>query len=1025
MLNDNTLDILVITSRPLVDDKDEPLRLLDVAHERRRLRDGLKRARVAVQVTFVPEATTNAVGMELGRKHWDVIHFTGHGTDDGRLVLEDGRGGAQLLSKQDTARLFPAEQAPLVLLSACFSETVGSALIAAGVPTVVAIDAQTPIADLAAIRFAEHFYAGLARGSSVALAVADARRAVALDPKVGDAQPPLDDAGRPETKKWSERFTLLGAGDRVLAASTGAYQEEGLPPHFDVPEPKPSFVGRAREIARVVREFEDGNARTVVLRGTGGLGKTELSKAVAQWYGERGRVEAALWASASRDEPEDSRLRDLPSLLRLAGQAWNLPFTEKTPLAEQKESMRGFLAEREASILLLDNWETLVETKTAQGVWDFVRGLPDTVHVLVTSRSALPPSEARNIELDPLADGDAVSLFVNIARGTDYFDLHPGARVTESALIYAICERLSGYPLALEVVGGLTASRPLGDIWDRLQQFPKEVLESVDENTGEPRGVWTSLDLSYDALPDAEKTLFRQMSVFLAPAAFADIAAILTEVPNARPVLDQLVRRSLVRLRDDGYALLPIVRQYAESKLEAAGPNLPELHERAANHYGQVGTQEGTLTASEHRFELATRFQSRDAAEAFRQFFYNTIAFMVTRGYWDVARRKSEQMIAIARALGDKQTEAEAIGELGVRYYQTGDYAEARRLTEQCRTTFEELGDKRGVASTLHNLAAIHQAQGDFVEARRLYGQSLKIKEELGDKSGVASTLHNLAAIHQAQGEYVEARRLYGQSLQIEEELGNKSGVASTLHELGRLSQAQGDFVEAWRLYEQSLKIKEELGDKSGVASTLHNLAAIHQAQGEYVEARRLYEQSRTTFEELGNKSGVASTLHQLAMLHQAQGEYVEARRLYEQCRTTFEELGDKSGVASTLGQLAMLHQAQGEYVEARRLYEQSRTTFEELGDKSRLASTLGQLGQLAGAEGQSKEALRHFLQALGLFEQLGSPYRTLARKEIIGVRDAVGEEQFAAWLKELTPDAEQVRELLAAQATKTTPDAD
>jgi predicted ATPase len=265
------------------------------------------------------------------------------------------------------------------------------------------------------------------------------------------------------------------------------------------------------------------------------VGKTELSKAVAQWYAERGRVDAALWASASPAEPEDSRLRDLPSLLSLAGRAWDLPLTEQTPLAAQKEMVRGFLEQRSASVLLLDNWETLVETKTARDVWEFVRGLPDTVHVLVTSRNALPSTEARNIELDPLADGDAVSLLVNIAGGTGYFERNPSARTVEGALIYAICERLSGYPLALEVVGGLTVSRSLGDIWGDLQQFPKNVLESVDEITGEPRGVWTSLDLSYDALPDAEKTLFRQMSVFLAPAPFADIAAILTEVPNARP----------------------------------------------------------------------------------------------------------------------------------------------------------------------------------------------------------------------------------------------------------------------------------------------------------------------------------------------------------------------------------------------------------------------------------------------------------------------------------------------------------
>ena len=70
---------------------------------------------------------------------------------------------------------------------------------------------------------------------------------------------------------------------------------------------------------------------------------------------------------------------------------------------------------------------------------------------------------------------------------------------------------------------------------------------------------------------------------------------LVNKVKLPRPVLDQLVRRSLVRSRGDGYSLLPIVRHYAESKLDAAGPHLPELHERAVSHYRQAGTIERAL----------------------------------------------------------------------------------------------------------------------------------------------------------------------------------------------------------------------------------------------------------------------------------------------------------------------------------------------------------------------------------------------------------------------------------------------
>src|SRR5205085_1227633 len=287
---------------------------------------------------------------------------------------------------------------------------------------------------------------------------------------------------------------------------------------------------------------------------------------------------------------------------------------------------------------------------------------------LGTSRDVLPARDARNIELETLAPDDAVELFLNVARNAGYFDRNPNLSDEEWAALTSTCERLSGYPLAIEVVAGQTFSRTLGDIWNDLQRVPKDVLQGKDEITGEPRGVWTSLDLSYNVLPADEQTLFRQMSVLLAPASAEDIAAI-TETPNPHPLLDTLVKRSLVRMREGAYSFLPIVRLYAENKLADTDQDPRELHTRALNHYTQKQTIEGALTASDHLFELASRFESRDAAEAFAKYVMGFYYDLVTRGYWTEARSKTEQLIAVARALGDKQTEAQAVGELGIRYY--------------------------------------------------------------------------------------------------------------------------------------------------------------------------------------------------------------------------------------------------------------------------------------------------------------------------------------------------------------------
>ena len=93
------LTMLVITSRPLLCKKKnlngkeviEQAALLDIYSERRILREALKAAEIPIEATFLSEATSIQLGRALNNQY-DIVHFTGHGTSDGMLLLEDGNG---------------------------------------------------------------------------------------------------------------------------------------------------------------------------------------------------------------------------------------------------------------------------------------------------------------------------------------------------------------------------------------------------------------------------------------------------------------------------------------------------------------------------------------------------------------------------------------------------------------------------------------------------------------------------------------------------------------------------------------------------------------------------------------------------------------------------------------------------------------------------------------------------------------------------------------------------------------------
>jgi uncharacterized protein YjbI with pentapeptide repeats len=98
-----------------------------------------------------------------------IVHFSGHGTGDDGLVMEDETGKTQLVDTVALAKLFElfASNVECVVLNACYSEVQASA-IAQHIPYVIGMNKK--IGDKAAIKFATGFYSALGAGESVEFA---------------------------------------------------------------------------------------------------------------------------------------------------------------------------------------------------------------------------------------------------------------------------------------------------------------------------------------------------------------------------------------------------------------------------------------------------------------------------------------------------------------------------------------------------------------------------------------------------------------------------------------------------------------------------------------------------------------------------------------------------------------------------------------------------------------------------------------------------------------------------------------
>ena len=155
------IKILILTANPRDTDRlrlDQEVREIETELLRAKSRDSFELiTKWAVRVDDLARALLD--------HNPQIIHFSGHGTGDAGLALEDDDGNVQLVKTDPLARLFKLARNTVqcVVLNACYSEVQASA-IHQHIDCVVGMNKA--IGDKAAIQFATKFYQALAAGRS-------------------------------------------------------------------------------------------------------------------------------------------------------------------------------------------------------------------------------------------------------------------------------------------------------------------------------------------------------------------------------------------------------------------------------------------------------------------------------------------------------------------------------------------------------------------------------------------------------------------------------------------------------------------------------------------------------------------------------------------------------------------------------------------------------------------------------------------------------------------------------------------
>lgn len=681
-----------------------------------------------------------------------------------------------------------------------------------------------------------------------------------------------------------------------------------------------SFVGRSADLAALDAAIEAGS-RLVTVVGPGGSGKTRL---VIEYLCRR-EAELSLRRPGGVWMAELTETRSVDGICAVVAPTLGIPLAKSKTSQEQVELIERALVARDPTVVVLDNFEQVLEHADATvGHWH--RRAAGALFV-VTSRSPLGLEGETVIPIDslslPLADGapessDAVELFIDRARSARH-GYTPSSE--DLASIAAIVRRLDGMPLAIELAA--SRMRVLGAA--QIEQHLSRRFEllrlhggDVDARQATLRG---AIDWSWELLGAAERSALRQCSVFRGGFDLDAAQRVLDlsdhdDAPWILDVVQSLVERSLVQTYEPPgmagelrYRLYESVRDYAAERLEELGKTTAAQDRHAAHFTGlarQLRSELDGRGAKHAHARLAVETENlvavhqRAIASSDDDAVLPSLIVAVALEPLLSSRGPLPPLLGLLeRALGRAQgvtVEPSLMAEAVLAYAHTlaelGRADESRAQRERAMTLAEEAGDRRLVGRALASMARHAWHTGRLAEADGLYVEAVAIHREVRDRCYEGRGLSHRANARYMQGDVQGARSLYREALRLLRTDGDPQSEALTLGNLGSLEHDLGRHEEAGVLYEEALGILRELGDRYNEGNYVMNLGTVALERGDHAAAREAYQSSLVIQREVGNRRWEGIALAFLALCDELEGHLEDARRHHHAADRLLRDLG-------------------------------------------------------------------------------------------------------------------------------------
>jgi Signal transduction histidine kinase len=244
----------------------------------------------------------------------------------------------------------------------------------------------------------------------------------------------------------------------------------------------------------------------------------------------------------------------------------------------------------------------------------------------------------------------------------------------------------------------------------------------------------------------------------------------------------------------------------------------------------------------------------------------------------------SKRILATCDSLGYTAGKIDALQNLGIGYYEKGNYNESIQHYNRSVKVALKAGNMEREARIYSNLAMPYIALGKHKEALVELNKAIDASEKYNLPWVKAHATHNIGMVYHYQQMEDSAISYYTRSQQQYEKLGDTSRSTFILGNIGHIFLAKRDFKRAKECYVQSLKLAKILKNYKAIGNAQQSLGALFLETKDWKNARYYFLEAKKSLESTGEKTEYLRLLDNLSEFYLDEGDATSAARYAEEC---------------------------------------------------------------------------------------------------------------------------------------------